>query len=74
MIKYLLLNPHTYDLLPTLIFRINYHGSFKIFTNPPNITTHLMVSSFKIIKKPLFNHLCDYKSILPSATKDKLHP
>jgi hypothetical protein len=68
MIKYLLLNPHTYDLLPTLIFRINCHGSFKIFTNPPSITTHLMV------KKPLFNHLCDYKSILPSATKDKLHP
>jgi hypothetical protein len=51
MIKYLLLNPHTYDLLSSLIFRINCHGSFKFFTNPPNLTTHLMVSSFKIIKR-----------------------
>jgi hypothetical protein len=42
--------PHTYYLLPNLISTINYHGYFEIFTNPPNPTSHLMLSSLKIIK------------------------
>ncbi len=42
--------PHTYYLLPSLISIINYHGSFEIFTNPPNPISHLMVSSLKKIK------------------------
>jgi hypothetical protein len=56
MIKYLLLNPHTYDLLPSLIFKINCHEYLKFFTNLPNLTTHLMVSSFKIIKRKQLDH------------------
>jgi hypothetical protein len=56
MIKYLLFNPHAYDLLPNLILNINCHGSFKSFTNPPNLTTHLMVGSFKIIKTKQLDH------------------
>jgi hypothetical protein len=47
MIKYLLLKPHTYYLLPSPI--ITCHGSSKIFTNPPNLITHLMVTS--LLKK-----------------------
>ncbi len=29
------------------ILNINCHGSFKIFTNPPNIITHSTISSLK---------------------------
>jgi hypothetical protein len=42
--------PHTYYLLPSLISTINYHGSFETFTNPPNLTSHLMVNSLKKVE------------------------
>jgi hypothetical protein len=48
--------PHTHYLLSSLISTINCHGSFKKFTNPPNFTTHLMVSSLKIIKGKQLDH------------------
>jgi hypothetical protein len=47
MIKYLLLSP---------ISTINCHGSFEIFTNPPNPTTNLMVNSLKKIKGKKLHH------------------
>ncbi len=34
------IQPHTYYLKPSPISSINYHGSFELFTNPPNLTTH----------------------------------
>ncbi len=42
MIKYLLFSP---------ISTINCHGSFEIFTNPPNPITHFMVTSLKKVKE-----------------------
>jgi hypothetical protein len=42
MIKYLLLSP---------ISTINCHGSFEVFTNPPNPTTHLIIHWKKLTKK-----------------------
>jgi hypothetical protein len=47
MIKYLLFS---------LISTINCHGSFEIFINPPNLTTHLMVSSLKKVKGKQLDH------------------
>ncbi len=37
-------------LLLSSISTINCHESFEHFTNPPNLTTHLMVNSLKKIK------------------------
>jgi len=56
MIKNLLLKPLTYYLLPSPIFTINCHGLFENFTNPPNLTTHLMVNSLKKIKGKQLDH------------------
>jgi hypothetical protein len=39
--------PHMYYLKFSLISTINYHGSFELFTNPPNPTTHLPSKSEK---------------------------
>ncbi len=33
------------------ISTINYHGSSKIFTSPPNLITHLIVNSLKKVKE-----------------------
>ncbi len=56
MIKYLLFSPHTYYLLPSPNSTINSDGSSKIFTNPPNPTTHLMISSWKKVKGKQLEH------------------
>jgi hypothetical protein len=47
MIKYLLFSP---------ISIINCHGPFEIFTNPPNLTTHLMVNSLEKVKGKQLDH------------------
>jgi hypothetical protein len=38
------------------IVTINWHGSFETFTNPPNTTTHLLVSSLKEVKGKKLDH------------------
>ncbi len=45
-----------YILLTSPISTINCHGSFEIFTNPPNLTTHLMVNSLKKVKGKQLDH------------------
>jgi hypothetical protein len=43
-------------ILHNLIYTINCHGSFEIFTNPPNCITHLMVSSMIKVKGKQLEH------------------
>jgi hypothetical protein len=56
MIRYLLFSSHTFYLLPNPNSTINIHGSSKIFTNPPNLTTHLMICSLKKVKGKQLKH------------------